>query len=91
MFCYAAATQTTVLVETSNGAVTLVGSFGMDSQDILQLIHAESQWREFGRPLQVYRGEHVAILVDDSYANCSYSAKWSENSDLMALIEFEMK
>ena len=62
-----------VMIEDANDGVAMVP--GAYRRAILQLPHAQAQWTEFGRELQVGRINHVAMLVSDSFANCSIAAK----------------
>ena len=66
------------MVEDANGGVVLVGGFSTDlflHGILLHLPHARTQWTELQQQLQVERDYHVAMLVSDSFANCSISAK----------------
>lgn len=69
---------TSAMVEDANGAVFMVAEMYPSVSEpgfILQLSHAESQWVALSQRLKVLRHTPAAMLVADSFANCSISAK----------------
>ena len=65
------------MVENSDGGVTIVGGFTSETYHhgfIFRLRHAKTGWEEWPIQLKEPRDFHVAILVPDSYTNCSVVA-----------------
>ena len=79
LYWFFTGSKSPVMVEDAAGGVVLVGGNAenrfTEFRFIFRLPHVGFEWIEFPRQLQVGRRNHVAMLVSDSYANCSYSAK----------------